>query len=184
MPRRIFVFETPDRFVPGTVGEPGDRTFFLQVRKQAAVISVALEKVQVAALAERLGILLDELVRRGIEVPPEPAGAQRDTEPLDEPLMELFRVGTMALSWDGERERVLVETRETTDDEEEALEVADDEDGPDLVRVHLTLEEARAFIERAERIVAAGRLPCPLCGQPLDPRGHLCPRRNGTSYLN
>ncbi len=184
MPRRIFVFETPDRFVPGTIGEPGSRTFFLQVRKAAAVISVALEKVQVAALAERLGVLLDELERRGIEVPPEPGGVTRDTEPLDEPLLELFRVGAMALSWDADRERVLIETRETTGDEEEPLEVADDEDGPDVVRVHLTLEETRSFIERAERIVGAGRLPCPLCGQPLDPRGHICPRRNGTGYLN
>jgi uncharacterized repeat protein (TIGR03847 family) len=182
MARRIYVFETPDRFVPGTVGQPGARTFFLQVRKAAAVLSVALEKVQVAALAERLRVLLAELERRGVEVPA--GGGDPDTRPLDEPLMELFRVGTMALSWDTERERVLIETRETTEDDDEPLDVADDEDGPDTIRVHLTLAETRAFIDRAEALVAAGRLPCPMCGQPLDPRGHMCPRRNGTGYLN
>lgn len=181
MPRRIFVFDTPDRFVSGTVGEPGDRTFFLQVRKAAAIVSVTLEKVQVAALAERLNVLLAELARRGVEVPEE--ATDPDTKPLDEPLQELFRVGTMALSWDTEHERVLIETREQTGDEEDPLEVADDDEhGPDLVRVSLTPAEARAFIERSMQLVASGRLPCPLCGQPLNPEGHICPRRNG--YLN
>jgi uncharacterized repeat protein (TIGR03847 family) len=181
MPRRIFVFDTPDRYVSGTVGEPGARTFFLQVRKTTSVVTVALEKVQVEALAERLAVLLAELTRRGVDVPDE--GGDRDTEPLDEPINDLFRVGTMALSWDGERERVTVETREMTGDDEEPLDLSDeDEDGPDLVRVSLTLAETRSFIERSLRLVAAGRLPCPLCGQPLNPEGHICPRRNG--YLN
>jgi uncharacterized repeat protein (TIGR03847 family) len=181
MPRRIFVFETPERFIPGTVGEPGDRTFFLQVRKSPAIVSVSLEKVQVAALADRLTVLLAELARRGLEVPDDAV----DVAPaeLDEPIQELFRVGTMALSWDGERERIVIETREITSEDDEPLEVADDdEDGPDLVRVSLTLAETQTFIEQSTNLVSAGRLPCPLCGQPLDPLGHICPRRNG--YLN
>jgi uncharacterized repeat protein (TIGR03847 family) len=185
MPRRLYVFDLPDRFVAGTVGEPGDRTFFLQARDAGRVISVVLEKVQVAVLADRLNQLLDELERRGIADPaPEPAP---DAEPLDEPVVEAFRAGTLTLGWDGDSERILVEAREQTEEDEEVgaeLEVEDDDpEGPDLFRVRLSPPAARAFVERAVQVVAAGRPPCPLCGEPLDAQGHICPRRNG-HYVN
>jgi hypothetical protein len=127
MPRRRYLFDPPDRCVAGTVGDPGDRTFFLQARDGPRVVSVVLEKVQVAVLADRLGELLAEL--------------------------------------------------DPDEDDDE------DEDGPDLLRVRITAEAARGFVMRATRVVAAGRPPCPLCGAPLDPTGHICPRRNG-HYLN
>src|SRR5688572_16040344 len=186
MPRRLYVFDPPDRFVAGTVGEPGDRTFFLQAREGGRVVSVVLEKVQVAVLADRLNQLLEELERRGIADPgPEPAA---DAEPLDEPIVEAFRAGTLTLGWDGDAERVLVEAREQVEEDEEVdaadLEIEDDDpEGPDLFRVRLSAPAARAFVERAVRIVASGRPPCPLCGQPLDAQGHICPRRNG-HYVN
>lgn len=188
MARRAFVFDPPDRFVAGTVGQPGSRTFFLQAREGSRVVSVALEKTQVAVLAERLGRLLLELEERGIAKlsPTKPAD---DQAPLDEPLNEAFRAGTLTLGWDGERETVLVEARaETEDDDEpegfEAIEDLDDDpEGPDLFRVRIDADVARSFVERALRVVRAGRPPCPLCGNPLDPQGHLCPRRNG-QYVN
>jgi len=112
------------------------------------------------------------------------AGAvAQDTGPLDEPLVEAFRAGTLTLTWDGDQERIIVEAREMIEDEEtESLELADDEDGPDLIRVVMHPAAARGFADRAIAVVGAGRPPCPLCGQPLDPQGHICPRRNG--YLN
>jgi uncharacterized repeat protein (TIGR03847 family) len=186
MTRRVFVFDAPDRFVAGTVGEPGDRTFFLQARDGGRVTSVVLEKVQVAVLADRLNQLLDELERRGVtEAAPEPIP---DAEPLDEPVVEAFRAGTLTLGWDGDAERILVEAREQTEEDEEIeasdLEVEDDDPaGPDLFRVRITAPAARAFVERAVQVISAGRPPCPLCGQPLDARGHICPRRNG-HYVN
>ena len=187
MPRRRFIFDPPERFVAGTTGDPGSRTFFLQAREGERVVSVVLEKVQVAVLADRLNQLLDELERRGITDPePPPAG---DAEPLDEPIIEAFRAGTLTLGWDGSTDRVLVEARAQVeeDEEEEAqveeLEEDDSEDGPDLFRVRLTAPAARAFVERAVRVIASGRPPCPLCGQPLDPQGHICPRGNG-HYVN
>jgi uncharacterized repeat protein (TIGR03847 family) len=186
MPRRRFIFDPPDRFVTGTVGEPGQRTFFLQARDGVRVVSVALEKVQVAVLADRLGALLLELDRRGIApaAPEETSG--EDTSPLDEPLNEAFRAGALTLGWDGDAERVLVEARAEPEDGEPIDPDEDDdedEDGPDLLRVRMTADAARSFVERAVRVVASGRPPCPLCGQPLDPTGHLCPRRNG-NYVN
>jgi uncharacterized repeat protein (TIGR03847 family) len=189
MPRRRYLFDPPERFVAGTVGEPGDRTFFLQARDGPRVVSVVLEKVQVAVLADRLGELLSELERRGIEpsgdVSEAPTG-DTDVAPLDEPLNEAFRAGSLTLGWDGDAERVLVEAR-ATDEDGEAIDPDEDDDdddeGPDLLRVRMTADAARSFVARAERVVAAGRPPCPLCGQPLDPQGHICPRRNG-HFLN
>jgi uncharacterized repeat protein (TIGR03847 family) len=193
MSRRIYDYGLPDRFVTGTVGQPGSRTFFLQAKRGSTLVSVVLEKVQVQVLAERMTLLLAEVARRGARVPEAVLPGDDDTAPLDEPLVEAFRVGTMTLAWDGESDEIVVEARaqvETDDDDdddeeldeadEDVLELSDDDpDGPDLLRVRLAPTRARAFAERALRTVAAGRPPCPLCGQPLDPTGHLCPRRNG-----
>ena len=194
MPRRRYIFDPPERFVAGTVGEPGGRTFFLQARDGVRVISVALEKVQVAVLAERLGTLLSDLDRRGVGLgmsSDAPTGdlpelADHDAGPLDEPLVEAFRAGSLTLGWDGGAGRILVEARaqdvdgEPVDPDEDD---DDDDDGPDLLRVRITAAAARSFVARAARVVASGRSPCPLCGAPLDPRGHICPRRNG-HYVN
>ncbi len=185
MPRQVFEYDQPERFVAGTVGEPGQRTFFLQARASGRITSVVLEKQQVQVLAERVEELLDEVLQRSGGTAPVPAvapGELDDNDPLDVPITEDFRVGTMALTWDGESERVVIEAQATVDDDEadEADEVIEDADeGPDLLRVHITGSAARAFAKRALSLVAAGRPPCPFCSLPLDPAGHICPRANG-----
>jgi uncharacterized repeat protein (TIGR03847 family) len=197
MTHQVHSFEPPDRFVAGTVGEPGDRTFFLQARGGGRVISVALEKVQVSLLAEKLEELLIEANKRfGVNLPDAPVLAGHDNEPLDTPVDEEFRVGTLGLAFDVDTTTVVIEAIEAgegdaevdlgADDEEDddgSLGEDGDDDEPDddldRLRVRLTPEATRAFIDRARRVVAAGRPPCPLCGQPLDPAGHLCPRHNG-----
>ncbi len=186
MPRRRYIFDPPDRFIAGTVGQPGARTFFLQARDGGRIVSVALEKVQVVVLADRLEQLLGELERRGVPAGAEPTPTSIDTAPLDEPINEAFRAGSLTLGWDGDDDVVLVEAR-AQDDDGTAVDPDEDddedEDGPDLLRVRMTAAAARVFVERAGRVVSAGRLPCPLCGAPLDPIGHICPRRNG-HYVN
>ncbi|MEV0717539.1 DUF3090 family protein [Asanoa sp. NPDC050611] len=195
MTHQVHAFEPPERFVAGTVGPPGERSFFLQARGGGRVVSVALEKVQVALLAEKLEELLTEAARRfgvDLELPPEePAPAASDNEPLESPVDEEFRVGTLGLAFDVDTATVVIEAiaageGELDVDEAEAEAVEDDDDDDDepdedldRLRVRLTPQATREFISRARRVVAAGRPPCPLCGQPLDPRGHLCPRHNG-----
>jgi uncharacterized repeat protein (TIGR03847 family) len=181
MPRHVYSFDDPDRFIAGTVGEPGHRTFYLQAREGTSLVSVVIEKVQVAALAERLTELLDEVRRRGADVPETPAAEARDSAPLDQPIVEAFRVGAMTITWDGDEESILLEARAMTEDEEgeAVVDFDDDEDGPDVVRVRLEPAEALAFAHRAVELVDAGRPPCPFCGQPLNPEGHICARRNG-----
>lgn len=191
MSRQVFLYDPPDRFVAGTVGLPGRRTFFLQATAAGRTTSVALEKAQVEALAERIDELLDEVVRRTGGSAPVPAVAPAelsDTEPLDTPVEEEFRVGTMALAWDGESQRMVVEAQalveleaDTDEDLAEAEErlLQDELNGPPMLRVRITGTMARAFARRALEVVNAGRPPCPLCSLPLDPEGHVCPRQNG-----
>ncbi len=181
MARVIHVFRQPDRFIAGTVGEPGDRTFYLQASENVRTISVTIEKQQVAVLAERLGSLLEEVANRfGADIPEEAPEELVDVDPLKVPVEEEFRVGTMGLGWDAESKAVVIELLAITEGEVDETVVLDDtEEGPDAVRVFLTPAAARAFAERADRVVNAGRKPCPLCGEPLDPAGHICPRQNG-----
>ncbi|MCF3100722.1 DUF3090 domain-containing protein [Streptomyces roseoverticillatus] len=191
MSRQVFLYDPPDRFIAGTVGLPGRRTFFLQATAAGRTTTVALEKAQVEALAERIDELLDEVVRRTGGSAPVPAVAPAelaDTAPLETPVEEEFRVGTMALAWDGEHQRMIVEAQAlveldaaTDEDLAEAEErlLQDETNGPPMLRVRITGTMARAFAKRALEVVNAGRPPCPLCSLPLDPEGHVCPRQNG-----
>jgi uncharacterized repeat protein (TIGR03847 family) len=186
MPRLVFEYDPPERFVVGTVGEPGQRTFYLQAAAAGRVTSVALEKQQVAVLAERVDALLDEVVRRSAGTAAVPAvtpSEVADTQPLSSPVEEEFRVGTMALAWDTDDELVVIEAQALTDDEQEDEESTlidpEAEEGPPLLRVRISGTTARAFVSRAQAVVAAGRPPCPFCGGPLDADGHVCPRANG-----
>jgi uncharacterized repeat protein (TIGR03847 family) len=186
MSRRVFSFDPPDRFVCGAIGQPGERTFFLQAAKGRQVVSVAIEKMQVAVLAERLAALLLGLRERGVDVD---WSREPDPLPLSEPVHEEFRVGSMTLGWDENREQVTIEAREITeadleeDESDEGVDTAaDDPNGPDVVRVSLQPGDAQAFVTRAVAVMRAGRPPCPYCGEPLDPRGHFCTRRNGYTH--
>ena len=182
----IHGFDPPERFVTGTVGPPGQRTFFLQARSGSRIVSVSLEKQQVVALAERVDQLLDEVMSTGGTAGVVPALAPldlEDSEPLEQPIEEEFRAGTMTLSWDPDDERIVIEVFPFT----EAAVVAPDqvdqdfeEPEPDeIFLVRLDAGSARAFVKRTERVVEAGRPTCPFCGGPIDPDGHLCVRANG-----
>ncbi|MCL2541248.1 MAG: DUF3090 domain-containing protein [Nocardioidaceae bacterium] len=169
-------FDPPERFVAGTVGEPGSRTFFLQARDGARVVSVAVEKEQVAALAERIDELLDEVMNEASTdavVPAvEPVGMSDDA-PLEQPIVEEFRGGTMTLSWDPDDERVVIEVFPVGEEPDENGEAAE------MLVVRLEPAAARSFVARAAKVLGAGRPDCPFCGQPIDPEGHLCVRANG-----
>jgi uncharacterized repeat protein (TIGR03847 family) len=182
----IHSFDPPERFVAGTVGPPGQRTFFLQARTGARVTSVALEKQQVAVLAERMDELLDELLRteEGTGTIPavSPVGLE-DSEPLEQPIVEEFRAGTMTLSWDSATERVVLEVFPYTEagvvEPGTPEEEIDEPEPEEMLVVKLPAALARAFSKRAQAVVGAGRPSCPFCGGPMDPAGHLCPRANG-----
>ncbi len=183
-------FDPPERFVAGTVGPPGQRTFFLQAREGVRVVSISLEKQQVQVLAERIDDLLDELMNSEATQGLIPAVAPldlEDSEPLDQPIEEEFRAGTMTLSWDPTVGRVVIEVFPFSDEvvvveetgEDTGEEIYVEPDPEEVLLVRITPGAARAFALRAGRVVEAGRPGCPFCGGPIDPSGHLCVRANG-----
>jgi uncharacterized repeat protein (TIGR03847 family) len=184
-------FDPPERFVAGTVGPPGQRTFFLQARSGPRVVSVSLEKQQVSALSERIDELLDDVMSNDLNEAMIPAVAPLgldDFEPLEQPIEEEFRAGTMTLSWDPDAERVVIEVFPfteaavvTPDQIDEDFEEPEPEE---IFLVRIPAGMARAFVKRSGQVLDAGRPSCPFCGNPIDPDGHLCVRANGFRRRN
>jgi uncharacterized repeat protein (TIGR03847 family) len=163
-----FLFESVDRFVAGTVGAPGERAFFIQAKSGVRLVTVALEKAQVAALAQRLEIVVKDLRQNGISS--HIASEIRDDGPLNTPIEPEFEVGAISMAWDETLFVMIIELFEITSEEEEP---------ENCLRVQLNISECDAFVKRSKALISAGRLPCPFCGIPIDPQGHLCPRANG-----
>ena len=149
-----------DRFTVGTQGPVGKRVFLLQCRSGATLLTLKAEKQQVSVLAEYLGRVLRDLDK--------PEDLPEDLD-LEEPTEPHWVVGTLGVSYDEELDRIVLVAEEL---------VAEDEEG-DMARFSVTTAQAAAFAIRATSLVEAGRPPCPLCGLPLDPSGHRCPRTNG-----
>lgn len=177
MATTVHDFDWPDRLVIGTIGRPGQRTFYLQVRDGKHGVTVSLEKEQSAALADRMDELLDELMTADgnpASIPAQAPEGLEDTEPLDTPIVERFRVGLITLGWDPSTAQVVVEALPLIDDD--AAEVMPDDVEPEeMLRVRIPVGAARAFSRRTREIVLAGRPFCPLCLNPMDPEGHVCP---------
>ena len=168
--------DTVDALGAGAVGEPGQRAFYLQARKEAAQLTVLVEKEQVALLATEAVAFLDRIAD---EYPEDGVALPAAVADLREPPVPLFRARLIGLGFDAERELVLIELRERSSDEEDEDddEEADEEEGF-VARVYATRPQVRALAARGAAVVAAGRPPCPLCDQPMDPAGHRCPRWN------
>ena len=173
-----FELDAPDHFTAGAVGNPGERVFYLQGRQGRRLVTLKCEKEHVSALAEYLAGLLVKLGAR--ETTPSEAS-------LVEPLEPVWNVGAIAIGYDEPSDRILVVANEMIEDEvedttitaaEAAAEGATESRGASA-RFLLTRAQAAAFVDRGRALVKSGRPTCPMCGQPKDPGGHVCPRSNG-----
>ena len=177
MPTRVHEFAWPDRVVVGTIGLPGGRTFYLQVRAGSQIVSIALEKQQSALLAEKIDEILDQLIT--VEGNPFSVPTSTPIELVDndqlEAVQEQFRAGAMSLGWDPTTAQVVIEAYPITDSDEndEPLD-EDDATESEMLLVRMPVGTARAFAKRTREIVGAGRPTCPLCGYPIDADGHIC----------
>lgn len=171
-----FEMLAPDYFTTGAVGPPGQRVFYLQGREGRTVVTLKVEKEQISALADYVAGLLAKL--------PE-AGTVSADLPLLEPAEPAWDVGALGLGYDETSDRLVVVANEAVEreeeDGEEATEATEAADAPEgaTARFLITRTQASAFVERARSLVRAGRPICPMCSQPKDPQGHLCPRSNG-----
>jgi len=164
-------FDQPDRFVVGTIGAPGEREFYFQIRQKNILVSLATEKSQAAALAERITTIIREIKKSAPLSAVKPAPV--DDQPLELPLDSEFAVGAIGIAFDPSLLEIEISFRSEDNDE------VHDEDSGAVVEVHLDLSMALAFAQRTMALVAAGRPLCPFCVAPIDPKGHLCPRANG-----
>ncbi len=175
MSSRSYDFPTPDVFTAGTVGPPGQRVFYLQVRERSVLLTLKIEKEQVAALADYLADLLAKL----------PAAAAPEAAPadvaLEEPIVPAWAVRSLAVGYDKNRDRIVIVAQERREEEDEEEAEQSEEAKGASARVVVNRQQADAFVERARKLVEAGRPPCPICGGPMNPEGHVCPRRNGAS---
>ena len=148
-------FDLPDvdRLTTGAIGPPGERVFYLQATAADQVVSLKVEKTQVAALVGYLEALLSDLSPPG-ELPADIAE---------------WVVGSLGVSYDEVDDRIVLLAEELVEEGEEGA----------VARLRATREQVTALIAHGNEVVQAGRPPCPLCGNPLDPEGHVCPRLNG-----
>jgi len=168
-----FDFNPVSAIVADAVGRPGQRTFFLQARQGADLATLVMEKEQVAALATSILQLLEELEKERADLPT--AEEQTAVPNLREPLEPAFRVGQLGLGYDEKQDLMVLIAQ--------AVPVAEEEDSSDpKARFYATRAQMRSLSEHALQVVAAGRPDCPLCGRPIEPDGHFCPRTNGHAY--
>jgi uncharacterized repeat protein (TIGR03847 family) len=179
MPTRVHEFAWPDRVVVGTIGLPGARTFYLQVRAGTQIVSIAMEKQQSALLAEKIDEILDQLIT--VEGNPFSVPTSTPIELVDndqlEAVQEQFRTGAMSLGWDPTTAQVIIEAHPIADVDADDNDASLDGDGAnesEMLLVRMPVGTARAFAKRTREIVGAGRPTCPLCGYPIDADGHIC----------
>ncbi|GAA1498160.1 DUF3090 domain-containing protein [Paeniglutamicibacter kerguelensis] len=179
MPTRVHEFIWPDRVVVGTLGLPGARTFYLQVRAGTQIVSIAMEKQQSALLAEMIDEILDQLIALEGNPFSVPTGTPRELVDNDqlEAVQEQFRTGSMSLGWDPTTAQVVIEAYPITDiaadDDVESVDEIDPT-ATEMLLVKMPVGSARAFAKRTREVVGAGRPMCPLCGYPIDADGHTC----------
>jgi uncharacterized repeat protein (TIGR03847 family) len=171
-----------DSLGAGAIGEPGQRTFLIQAAKSHARLTVLVEKEQVALLASEAVAFLERIAEEFPEDPIEISPELRQAATVLEPAVPLFRARLIGLGFEPERELVLIELREHSDEDDDTdddgLLNGDDDDGF-VARIYATRSQVRAMAARAvESVTAGGRPRCPLCEQPMDPQGHRCPRWN------
>lgn len=164
-----FEYREVQHFTAGAVGVPGDRTFYLQVGEGANYVSVKLEKQQVEALAQFLVTVLEDL----------PATTQpTDIVELREPAIAEWVVGQIAVGVDDNDGEIVILVEELVPEQDEDGVIDPLEEDGARLRAHISPEQAAQFIRTARQLMKSGRPPCRLCGQPLDPSGHICPRLN------
>jgi uncharacterized repeat protein (TIGR03847 family) len=171
MPYEVFDLNPVDRITADAIGEPGNRVFYMQARKEQHLVTVICEKEHVAALALAVDHLLLSLADDDVDAVVEPDPAIRAGMDLEYPLEPAFRAGQVNLGYDEVSERLVVIAYESLDEDDDAT--------PSVARFWATPAQMRAFSIHGQEVVAAGRPICAMCGEPINPEGHFCPRKNG-----
>jgi uncharacterized repeat protein (TIGR03847 family) len=157
-----FELRAPEHFTCGTVGAPGERVFYIQARQGRRLVTLKSEKEQVRALGEYLAELLDKL--------PAGTGVKLPEAALLEPIEPAWPIASIGLGYEDATRRIVIVATAMVEEEGDEAPTA---------KFSVTREQAAAFVSRAQTLMKGGRAICPLCSQPKNPDGHVCPRSNG-----
>ncbi len=171
MPYQVFDLNPVDRITTDAIGDPGKRVFYIQARKGSSLVTVLCEKEHVAALAMATDEVLLSMADDDADAVVDPDPAIEGGMELEYPLEPVFRTGQVNLGFDRESERLVVIAYELMEEGDDAQ--------PSIARFWATPAQMRAFTIHGQEIVVAGRPTCPMCGEPIEPEGHFCPRKNG-----
>lgn len=167
----VFDLKPCSRLTIGTIGPPGQRTFYLQGVQGRAVVSLIIEKQHAQALVTGIEELLEEIeAKYPADYVSEPVNFNMD---LIDPVTPRFRVGRLGLGYDADEDLLVIFAQEILSEEEA------DQREPAVGRFWASREQMIALSGRAKRVASAGRPICALCGNPIDPDGHFCPPSNG-----
>jgi uncharacterized repeat protein (TIGR03847 family) len=172
MPPKQIEFKPVNQITTGAIGPPGKRVFYLQARKDDEVVTLIIEKIQIQSLAIGVENFLKELTKEKPDLPPASADYEEDEMALETPIDPIFRTGQIGIGYDEESDLIVIVAREIPTDEINA------EEGG-MVRFWATRSQTLALSRYGLELASRGRPICPHCGEPIDPEGHFCPKRNG-----
>lgn len=175
MPGTLYEFDPVTFITTGCIGEPGHRVFYLQAQKSGEVLTLLIEKQQVEALANGIEQFLKELQEKIPALTEASADYNARAMQLKPPIDPAFRIGQLGLGYDADRDLLVIVAQEVLVEGRDPEEVA-------VARLFATRSQLRALGAYGRTLVRQGRPICPLCGQPIDPEGHFCPRSNGHAH--
>lgn len=172
MPPKVFEFKPVTRITADAEGPPGERVFYLQARKDDELVTLIVEKTQVQSLAIGVHKFLEELAKAKPDLSPASAVYKQGEMELETPLDPAFRVAQIGLGYDDDTDLMIIAAREIPSEEDNA------EEGS-TARFWTTRSQLLAMSHYGLEVASRGRPICGNCGEPIDAKGHFCPKRNG-----
>lgn len=172
MPRLEIDLDPVSHITADAIGQPGQRVFYIQANNEEQTITLILEKAQVQSLALGIGQFLKEIKEKFPDLPDADSDTMEEQMRIHPPVDPLFRVGELGLAYEAERDRMVLMAREIAGAEQEPEDVS-------VVRFWCSRQQIFSLAVWALDVVSRGRPICPQCGEPIDPEGHFCPKKNG-----
>lgn len=157
------------------IGKPGERVFYIQAWQAQRTVTVIAEKIQIQSLAVGYEQFLAEISQRFPDLPEASADFIDAKMHINPPVDPLFRVGELGLGYDADHDQVVLVVRELLSEGQPAEDAR-------VVRFWCTRSQIRAMCRWGIEVAARGRPICPQCGEPMEPEGHFCPKKNGHKH--
>lgn len=175
MPQSVLEINPVSHLTVDAIGQPGQRVFYLQAHGDARVITILIEKLQIQTLATGIDQYLAEISNQQPLISPLHKRYDEGMMHIHPPVDPLFRAGDIGLAYDPESDEICLVVKEILTGEMQ------EEDAQEL-RLWATRQQMASLSAWAVELTGRGRAICPQCNEPMDPAGHLCPKKNGHKH--